>query len=69
MRLLFLGDVVEGISLPQAVAMVSKNPADAVGLADRGVIESGRRADLVRVRVDDHVPVVRTVWRQGQRVA
>ncbi|MEP6565791.1 MAG: alpha-D-ribose 1-methylphosphonate 5-triphosphate diphosphatase [Mesorhizobium sp.] len=65
----FLGDVVEGISLPQAVAMVSKNPADAVGLTDRGVIEPGRRADLVRVRVDDHVPVVRTVWRQGRRVA
>lgn len=65
----FLGDVVEGISLPQAVAMVSKNPADAVGLTDRGVIELGRRADLVRVRVDDHVPVVRTVWRQGRRVA
>ena len=65
----FLGDVVEGISLPQAVAMVSKNPAEAVGLDDRGVIEPGRRADLVRVRVDDHVPVVRTVWRQGQRVA
>jgi alpha-D-ribose 1-methylphosphonate 5-triphosphate diphosphatase len=65
----FLGDMVDGISLPQAVAMVSKNPADAVGLTDRGVIEQGRRADLVRVRVDDHVPVVRTVWRQGRRVA
>lgn len=65
----FLGDVVDGISLPQAVAMVSKNPAEAVGLADRGVIEQGRRADLVRVRLDDHVPVVRTVWRQGRRVA
>ncbi|UVK39401.1 alpha-D-ribose 1-methylphosphonate 5-triphosphate diphosphatase [Mesorhizobium sp. AR10] len=65
----FLGDVVDGISLPQAVAMVSKNPAEAVGLSDRGVIEQGRRADLVRVRVDDHVPVVRTVWRQGRRVA
>lgn len=65
----FLGDVVEGISLPQAVAMVSKNPAEAVGLNDRGIIEQGRRADLVRVRVDDHVPVVRTVWRQGLRVA
>ncbi|MFA6154838.1 alpha-D-ribose 1-methylphosphonate 5-triphosphate diphosphatase [Mesorhizobium sp.] len=65
----FLGDVVEGISLPQAVAMVSKNPAEAVGLTDRGMIEQGRRADLVRVRVDDHVPVVRTVWRQGNRVA
>jgi alpha-D-ribose 1-methylphosphonate 5-triphosphate diphosphatase len=65
----FLGDAVEGISLPQAVAMVSKNPAEAVGLTDRGVIETGRRADLVRVRVDDHVPVVRTVWREGRRVA
>jgi len=65
----FLGDMVEGISLPQAVAMVSKNPAEAVGLNDRGIVEQGRRADLVRVRVDDHVPVVRTVWRQGRRVA
>lgn len=65
----FIGEAVEGISLPQAVAMVSKNPAEAVGLSDRGVIEAGRRADLVRVRVDDHVPVVRTVWREGRRVA
>ncbi|ODT06931.1 MAG: phosphonate metabolism protein PhnM [Mesorhizobium sp. SCN 65-20] len=65
----FLGEVVEGITLPQAVAMVSKNPAEAVGLSDRGVIEAGRRADLVRVRVDEHVPVVRTVWREGRRVA
>ncbi|TKB23065.1 MAG: alpha-D-ribose 1-methylphosphonate 5-triphosphate diphosphatase, partial [Mesorhizobium sp.] len=38
-------------------------------LSDRGVIEPGRRADLVRVRVDQHVPVVRNVWRQGRRVA
>jgi alpha-D-ribose 1-methylphosphonate 5-triphosphate diphosphatase len=65
----FLGEVVDGISLPQAMAMVSKNPADAVGLTDRGVIEAGRRGDLVRVRVDEHVPVVRTVWREGRRVA
>ena len=65
----FLGEVVEGISLPQAVAMVSKTPAETVGLSDRGAIETGRRADLVRVRVDEHVPVVRTVWREGRRVA
>ena len=65
----FLGEAVDGISLPQAVAMVSKNPAEAVGLTDRGVIEAGRRADLVRVRVDENVPVVRTVWREGARVA
>jgi alpha-D-ribose 1-methylphosphonate 5-triphosphate diphosphatase len=65
----FLGEVVEAISLPQAVAMVSKTPAEAVGLNDRGAIEPGRRADLVRVRVDEHIPVVRTVWREGRRVA
>ncbi len=65
----FLGEVVDAISLPQAVAMVSKNPAEAVGLSDRGVIEPGRRADLVRVRVDEHIPVVRMVWREGRRVA
>ncbi|WP_437344096.1 alpha-D-ribose 1-methylphosphonate 5-triphosphate diphosphatase [Mesorhizobium marinum] len=65
----FIGEAVDSISLPAAVAMVSKNPAEAVGLTDRGVIEPGRRADLVRVRVDDHVPVVRTVWREGRRVA
>ena len=64
-----LDDLVETISLPQAVAMVSRTPAEAVGLTDRGMIEQGRRADLVRVRLDDHVPVVRTVWREGRRVA
>ncbi len=65
----FLGEMVEGIALPDAVAMVSKTPAEAIGLGDRGAIEVGRRADLVRVRVDEHVPVVRTVWREGRRVA
>ena len=65
----FLGEVVDGISLPRAVAMVSKNPADATGLTDRGEIAVGKRADLVRVRVDEHIPVVRSVWREGRRVA
>ncbi|WP_159587019.1 alpha-D-ribose 1-methylphosphonate 5-triphosphate diphosphatase [Chelativorans xinjiangense] len=64
-----LSEMVDGISLPQAVAKVSKIPAEAVGLTDRGVIEPGRRADLVRVRLDGGIPVVRTVWRAGRRVA
>ncbi|MCG6114949.1 MAG: alpha-D-ribose 1-methylphosphonate 5-triphosphate diphosphatase [Mesorhizobium sp.] len=64
-----MGEVVDGISLPQAMAMVSTNPAKAVGLDDRGAIEVGKRGDLVRVRVDHHVPVVRSVWREGRRVA
>jgi alpha-D-ribose 1-methylphosphonate 5-triphosphate diphosphatase len=64
-----LDKVVEGVSLPQAVAMVTKNPAEAAGLVDRGAIETGRRGDLVRVRADGAVPVVRSVWREGRRVA
>jgi len=64
-----LGEVIDGISLSQSIAMVSTNPARAVGLDDRGAIEVGKRGDLVRVRVDHHVPVVRSVWREGRRVA
>jgi len=63
-----IGELVDGITLPQAIAMVSKNPARAGGLDDRGEIAVGQRADLVRVCVDHHIPVVRTVWREGRRV-
>jgi alpha-D-ribose 1-methylphosphonate 5-triphosphate diphosphatase len=60
-----------GIPLPDAIRMVSATPARAVGLDDRGRIASGLRADLVRVRSrgDRSVPVVRSVWREGRRVA
>jgi alpha-D-ribose 1-methylphosphonate 5-triphosphate diphosphatase len=58
----------DSIELPAAVAMVTKHPADAAGFTDRGLIEVGRRADLVRVTADGGVPVVRTVWREGKRV-
>lgn len=64
-----LADEVESISLPKAVAMVSATPARTVGLVDRGRIEIGLRADLARVRRRNDVPVVRSVWRGGERVA
>ena len=57
-----------GITLPQAVRLASLNPARAVGLSDRGEIAADRRADLVRVRTVDNAPVVRAVWREGERV-
>jgi alpha-D-ribose 1-methylphosphonate 5-triphosphate diphosphatase len=57
------------MKLPEAVATVSDNPAASVGLADRGRIEEGLRADLVRVSLIDTLPVVRTTWRAGQRIA
>lgn len=59
----------EQVSLPDSVGMVTRNPAEAAGLTDRGLIEIGRRGDLVRVHRRDEVPVVRGVWRQGKRVS
>src|SRR5439155_21596878 len=56
--------VVEGIDLATAVRTVTKTPAEAVGLNDRGEIASGRRADLIRVRIVGNIPVVRSVWRE-----
>ena len=64
-----LTDGDTGISLPDAVAKVTANPADAVGFTDRGRLGIGLRADLVQVRRVGAVPQVRSVWRQGQRVA
>jgi len=58
-----------GITLPQGVAMVTANPARMTGLRDRGRIEPGLRADLVHVREHEGMPVVRQVWRSGERVS
>ncbi|MDX1054265.1 alpha-D-ribose 1-methylphosphonate 5-triphosphate diphosphatase [Sinorhizobium medicae] len=54
-----------GVALQDAVAMVTSRPADALGLHDRGRIESGQRADLLRVRIVDKVPVLAGVWVRG----
>lgn len=59
---------VPGIDLSRAVAMAATNPAEAVGLTDRGSLETGKRADMLRVSLIDGTPVVRAVWRAGQRV-
>ena len=58
----------EGMRLPDAVAKASRNPARMVGLDDRGEIAEGKRADLLRVRETSKGPIVRTVWRAGQRI-
>jgi alpha-D-ribose 1-methylphosphonate 5-triphosphate diphosphatase len=56
-------------SLPRAVATVTAGPARAARLSDRGVIETGRRADLLRVRTRGDLPVVQEVWVEGRRRA
>ena len=58
-----------GWSLSKAVAVVTSGPARAARLDDRGVIEVGRRADLIRVSRHDGLPVVRGVWVEGRRAA
>jgi alpha-D-ribose 1-methylphosphonate 5-triphosphate diphosphatase len=65
----FLFHEVVGLDVCQAVDAVTRKPAAMVGLDDRGEIAPGKRADLIRVRSYLHMPVVRSVWREGTLVA
>jgi alpha-D-ribose 1-methylphosphonate 5-triphosphate diphosphatase len=66
---LLLNDAADTITLPQAIATVTRNPAQAVGLEDRGEIAVGMRGDLVRFRKTKRAPVIRDVWRGGGKIA
>ncbi len=57
-----------GTPLHESLATVTANPARALGLHDRGELTPGKRADLLRVRLVDDVPVVVAVWREGWQV-
>src|SRR5262249_62158495 len=67
MAALILPQSVPAIDLPAALRTVTRTPAEAVGLSDRGEIAVGKRADLVRIRLTKKVPVVRSVWRMARR--
>jgi alpha-D-ribose 1-methylphosphonate 5-triphosphate diphosphatase len=55
------GDMAAGLRT------VTAAPAKAAGLTDRGVIEIGKRADLIRFGVAGDLPVVRSTWTQGHK--
>ena len=57
-----------GISISEAVALVTLNPARAAGLNDRGQIAVGKRADLIAVAHPDNLPQVERVWVAGKPV-
>lgn len=57
----------KGFDLAETIAMVTKNPAELLGFADRGRIAPGLRADLIRVRLVEGVPVIRNIWVAGQQ--
>jgi alpha-D-ribose 1-methylphosphonate 5-triphosphate diphosphatase len=62
-----LGDIWN--DLPRGIATVTSNPARSVGLDDRGRLEPGLRADLIRFALRGRVPAVRAAWSRGTRVA
>ena len=57
----------QGWSLPKAMNTVARNPAQAIGLADRGEIAQGQRADFIRVKESAGMPIVRGTWCRGER--
>jgi alpha-D-ribose 1-methylphosphonate 5-triphosphate diphosphatase len=63
-----LAEQLDGYPLSKAIQLVTKRPAEAAGFTDRGEISVGKRADFVHLRIEDGIPIVLTVWRQGRRV-
>lgn len=68
---LMLGDLWGNMA--RGVATVTRAPAAAAGLADRGHLDVGARADVIRVRrvaaAATPTAAVRGTWVQGTRVA
>ncbi len=58
---------LEGGDMAAGLRTVTAAPAQAAGLADRGVIEIGKRADLIRFGVAGDLPVMRSTWTQGHK--
>lgn len=54
-----------GIELHHAIALVTRNPARAAGLHDRGEIKAGKRADLIAVSMHGGLPRVERLWVNG----
>ncbi len=57
-----------GMPLPAALAMVTWKVADIAGLADRGHLKPGLRADVLWFREAGRTPLVRGLWSAGRRV-
>ncbi len=59
---------VTGCTLADAVQMASTNPAKLYNLTDRGVLEPGKRADLVLFTLDNFQVNIRKTWVKGELV-
>ncbi|MCC5619905.1 alpha-D-ribose 1-methylphosphonate 5-triphosphate diphosphatase [Nostoc sp. CHAB 5715] len=59
---------ISELNLPQAIALVTHNPAQALKLSDRGEIAVAKRADLLAVEVVNGLPQVTITWVAGKIV-
>ncbi|MGJ8596991.1 alpha-D-ribose 1-methylphosphonate 5-triphosphate diphosphatase [Sulfitobacter sp.] len=62
-----LGDIWG--NLARGMRTVTAAPAQAVGLADRGTLAVGQRADIIRFSINDKTPVLQETWSAGKRVS
>jgi len=56
---------LSNLDLAAAIRLVTKNPAKAARLEDRGEIAVGKRADLIAIDMPAGLPQVSQVWSKG----
>lgn len=56
------------LTLADAVKLATFNPAQSLQLHDRGVIEEGKRADLLLTHYQHGQAYIDSVWREGKKV-
>jgi alpha-D-ribose 1-methylphosphonate 5-triphosphate diphosphatase len=54
-----------GVDLPAAIATVTVNIAKMVRFEDRGTLEVGKKADILRVRLLQGLPLIKSIWKNG----
>lgn len=59
---------VTGCSLSEAIQMASTNPAKLYGLNDRGLLEPGKRADIVLFKLEDSKVKIKKTFVKGKLV-
>ncbi|MBG1270209.1 alpha-D-ribose 1-methylphosphonate 5-triphosphate diphosphatase [Nostoc sp. WHI] len=59
---------ISELNLPQAIALVTHNPAQALELSDRGQISVTNQADLLAVEIVNGLPQVAITWVAGKAV-
>ncbi len=56
-------------NMARGMATTTRNPARAAHLHDRGTMEEGKRADLLRIKMVGDTPKLLGVWVEGRRIS